>query len=108
MIPGSRLIQSRVVRSCQSSFLPLLILLNKADSQPECQRRARSDYHRKKPGDRPGVFQVVRDSQKQWWAEHPATRNNTASRTEAWSRATVSVKDCGIGSVGLNFLSGTT
>jgi len=37
----------------------------------ECQRRRRSDYHRKKLAIDPEYFQVVRDSQKQWWDEHP-------------------------------------
>jgi hypothetical protein len=39
--------------------------------RPECQRRRRSDYHRKKLATDPEYFQVVRDSQKQWWDEHP-------------------------------------
>jgi len=40
-------------------------------SQPQCQRRRRSDYHRKKLRTDPEYRQVVRDSQKQWWDEHP-------------------------------------
>lgn len=40
-------------------------------SQPECQRRRRADYHRKKLQADPEYRQVVRDSQKQWWDEHP-------------------------------------
>jgi len=48
---------------------------------------------------------VVRDSQKQWWAEHPGYQKQHRQQNPNWSRATVSVKDCGIGSVGLNFLS---
>ena len=40
-------------------------------SQPECQRRRRADYHRKKLATDPEYCQVVRDSQKQWWEEHP-------------------------------------
>jgi len=39
--------------------------------RPECQHRRRSDYHRKKLTTDPEYFQVVRDSQKQWWDEHP-------------------------------------
>jgi hypothetical protein len=39
--------------------------------RPECQRRRRSDYHRKKLATDPEYRQVVRDSQKQWWDEHP-------------------------------------
>jgi hypothetical protein len=40
-------------------------------SQPECQCRRRTDYHRKKLATDPEYRQVVRDSQKQWWDEHP-------------------------------------
>lgn len=40
-------------------------------SQSECQRRRRSDYHRKKLAIDPEYCQVVRESQKQWWDEHP-------------------------------------
>jgi hypothetical protein len=39
--------------------------------QPECQCRRRTDYHRKKLATDPEYRQVVRDSQKQWWDEHP-------------------------------------
>ena len=40
-------------------------------SRPECQRRRRADYHRRKLEGDPEYRQVVRDSQKQWWGEHP-------------------------------------
>lgn len=40
-------------------------------SLPECQRRRRADYHRRKLEADPEYRQVVRDSQKQWWDEHP-------------------------------------
>ena len=39
-------------------------------SQPECQRRRKSEYHRQKMEKDAVYRQVVRDSQKQWWAEH--------------------------------------
>ena len=39
-------------------------------SQPECQRRRKSEYHRQKLEKDAVYRQVVRDSQKQWWAEH--------------------------------------
>lgn len=39
-------------------------------SQPECQRRRRSDYHRQKIRTDPLYAQVVRDSRRQWQAEH--------------------------------------
>ena len=64
--------QPRRCPYCNSSFLasayrPQQIVCSK----PECQRRRRSDYHRKKLATDPEYFQVVRDSQKQWWDEHP-------------------------------------
>ena len=39
--------------------------------EPSCQRRRRADYHRKKLETDPLYRQVVRDSQRQWWDEHP-------------------------------------
>jgi hypothetical protein len=39
-------------------------------SQPECQRRRKREYHRRKLETDAIYRQVVRDSQKQWWAEH--------------------------------------
>ena len=40
-------------------------------SQPACQRRRRAEYHRKKLTADTVYRQVVRESQKQWWDEHP-------------------------------------
>ena len=40
-------------------------------SQPACQRRRKREYHRRKLEKDAVYRQVVRDSQKQWWAEHP-------------------------------------
>ena len=57
---------------CQSSFLPSIYRPQQVVcSQPECQRRRRADYHRKKLATDSEYRQVVRDSQKQWWGEHP-------------------------------------
>jgi hypothetical protein len=39
--------------------------------RPECQRRRRTDYHRKKLATDPEYRQVALESQKQWRAEHP-------------------------------------
>jgi len=39
--------------------------------EPACQRQRRADYHRKKLETDPLYRQVVRDSQRQWWNEHP-------------------------------------
>jgi hypothetical protein len=66
------LIQSRGCPYCQSSFLPSVYRPQQSVcGRPECQRRRRSDYHRKKLAIDAEYFQVVRDSQKQWWDEHP-------------------------------------
>jgi hypothetical protein len=40
-------------------------------SQPDCQRQRRADYHRNQLATDPVYRQVVRESQKQWWEEHP-------------------------------------
>lgn len=57
---------------CQCSFLPSVYRPQQAVcSQPECQRRRRADYHRKKLATDAEYRQVVRESQKQWWDEHP-------------------------------------
>lgn len=40
-------------------------------SQPACQRQRRADYHRKKLVVDAVYRQVVRESQQQWWDEHP-------------------------------------
>jgi hypothetical protein len=39
--------------------------------KPACQRQRRADYHRKKRATDSLYRQVVRDSQRQWWDEHP-------------------------------------
>ena len=66
------MIQSRRCPYCQSSFLSSAYCAQQSVcSRPECQRRRRSDYHRKKLATDTEYFQVVRDSQKQWWDEHP-------------------------------------
>lgn len=57
---------------CQSSFLPSVYRPQQSVcGRPECQRQRRSDYHRKKLATDPEYRQIVRDSQKQWWDEHP-------------------------------------
>ncbi len=57
---------------CQCSFLRSPYRPQQAVcSRPECQRRRRADYHRRKLEVDPEYRQVVRDSQKQWWDEHP-------------------------------------
>ena len=64
--------QSRRCPYCQCSFVPSVFRPQQVVcGKPECQGRRRSDYHRKKLTSDPEYFQVVRDSQKQWWDEHP-------------------------------------
>ena len=56
---------------CQRSFLPTLYRPEqKVCSQPECQRRRRTDYHRKKIANDSEYHQVVLESQKKWRARH--------------------------------------
>jgi hypothetical protein len=57
---------------CQRLFVPSVYRPQQlVCSQPACQRQRRTDYHRKKLETDPIYRQVVRDSQKQWWDEHP-------------------------------------
>ena len=57
---------------CQRLFVPSLYRPQQmVCSQPACQRRRRAEYHRKKLAADIVYRQVVRESQKQWWDEHP-------------------------------------
>ena len=57
---------------CRCSFLPSIYRPQQVIcSRPECQHQRRTDYHRKKLATDPVYRQVVRESQKQWWDEHP-------------------------------------
>jgi hypothetical protein len=40
-------------------------------SRPECQRRRRADYHRRKLEADPEYRQIAHDSQKKWREAHP-------------------------------------
>jgi hypothetical protein len=42
-----------------------------ACSQPECQRRRRAEYHRRKIATDPEYAEVVRDSRRKWREGHP-------------------------------------
>ena len=56
----------------QRSFLPSLYRpQQEICSEAECQRRRRTDYHRKKIANDPEYHQVVLDSQKKWRGRHP-------------------------------------
>ena len=57
---------------CQCSFLSSVYRPQQVVcGQPECQRRRRADYHRRKLASDPEYHQVVLESQKQWRDEHP-------------------------------------
>jgi hypothetical protein len=57
---------------CLGSFLPSVYRPQQmVCSRLECQRQRRADYHHKRLVTDPVYRQVVRESQKQWWDEHP-------------------------------------
>jgi len=57
---------------CQSSFLPSRHRpQQRVCSRPDCQRQRRTNSRRQKLATDVEYRQVVRDSQKQWWDEHP-------------------------------------
>lgn len=57
---------------CHHLFIPSIYRPQQVVcSQPACQRQRRAEYHRKKLQTDSVYRQVVRDSQKQWWDEHP-------------------------------------
>jgi TPR repeat protein len=71
---------SRRCPYCQQAFQPSPYRLQqRACSQAECQRRRRADYHRQKIRTDPLYAQVVRDSRRQWQADHAAYQ-------ESWLR----------------------
>ena len=62
----------RCCRYCQQSFEPSKVRPDqRVCSQPECQRRRRADYHRRKIATDAEYAQVVRDSQRKWRHTHP-------------------------------------
>ena len=64
--------ETRRCPHCQSSFLPSAYRpQQRVCGQPDCQRRRRADYHRKKLATDPEYRQGVGESQKQWREEHP-------------------------------------
>jgi IstB-like ATP binding protein len=71
------LIPNRRCPYCQQAFQPSPYRLQqRACSQAECQSRRRADYHRQKIRADPLYAQVVRDSRRQWQAEHAAYQKN--------------------------------
>ena len=62
----------RVCRYCQSSFQPSKFQpAQTACCDPACQRRRRSDYHRRKVATDAVYRQGCLESAQQWRAEHP-------------------------------------
>jgi len=65
------LMGERVCRYCQRSFQPSKFQpAQAACSDPVCQRRRRSDYHRRKVATDPVYRQGCLESAQQWRAEH--------------------------------------
>ncbi len=57
---------------CQQLFLPSIYRpQQQVCSRPECQRRRRTEYHRRKLETDPEYHQVARDSQQKWRQAHP-------------------------------------
>jgi hypothetical protein len=57
---------------CHDSFVPSVFRPQQVVcGKPECQRRRRTDYHRKKLATDAEYHQVALESQKQWRDEHP-------------------------------------
>jgi hypothetical protein len=66
------LMGERACRYCQKAFLPSKFQpAQTACSDPACQRRRRSDYHRRKVAADPVYRQGCLESAQQWRAEHP-------------------------------------
>jgi hypothetical protein len=64
--------ESRCCLYCQSPFLPSRYRpRQRVCGQPECQRKRRADSRRQQLARDAEYRQVVHESQKQWWDEHP-------------------------------------
>lgn len=64
--------ESRRCLYCQRLFLPTPRRpQQRVCSGPDCQRQRRADSRRQKLATDPEYDQVVRDSRKKWWDEHP-------------------------------------
>jgi hypothetical protein len=58
--------------SCQQSFQPSKYRPDQTFcSRPDCQRRRRAEYHRRKIETDPVYAEVVNDSRKKWRDSHP-------------------------------------
>ena len=71
------MIPTRRCPYCQRTFQPSPYRLDqRVCSQPECQRHRRAEYHRQKIRTDPLYAQVVKDSRKQWRADHADYQKN--------------------------------
>ena len=67
----------RRCRYCQQSFQPSKFRSDQSVcSQPDCQRRRRTEYHRHKLESDPEYTQTVRDSRRKWRESHPDYQKN--------------------------------
>lgn len=63
---------SRCCPHCHCLFTPSIYRPQQlVCGRPQCQRQRRAEYHRKKLQADPDYRQGVRESQRQWWEEHP-------------------------------------
>ena len=69
---------------CQRLFVPSIHRPQQVVcSQAACQRQRRAAYHRQKLETDPVYRQVVRESQRQWWDEHPGYQKQRRQRQPA-------------------------
>jgi hypothetical protein len=95
----------RCCRFCQQSFEPSKFRPDQsACSRPDCQRRRRGEYHRRKIGTDPEYAEVVRDSRRKWREAHPDYQKNYGNRMKPQSCVIVSFKDGGTRSAASSFL----
>lgn len=74
----------RCCRFCQQSFEPSKFRPDQsACSRPDCQRRRRGEYHRRKIGTDSEYAEVVRDSRRKWREAHPDYQKNYRQSHEA-------------------------
>jgi hypothetical protein len=74
----------RCCRFCQQSFEPSKFRPDQSVcSEPDCQRRRRGEYHRRKVETDPEYAEVVRDSRRKWREAHPDYQKNYRQSHEA-------------------------
>ena len=95
----------RLCRFCQHSFEPSKFRPDQSVcSQPDCQRRRRTEYHRRKIATDPVYAQVVGESRKKWRDAHPDYQKTIANRMPPPSSATGSCSGGETPSVVCSFL----